>query len=238
MWRGGRCVCAHICGCAKLTVCVCVRLTHMCSRAYTHAYAHAINTSPSVPATQLDCDGMSQHNPHRLKRSPPAPTCTQPCTCSCTLTHAHVSSENTPQFKLFFPPLSASSQCSATVGPLCLPPPRLAGHTFQAELRPARTRKCGTATITWGVPLSTVRLRRERKGRNKQTDQKKNKNLSSCHFVYVPVRHSGSNSPWEAKAQQYMQRLGKGPFAPCCRDICLLPHALSHCESASARETL
>lgn len=67
MWKGRQDVSIYACVTAYAhSVCLCdsaLMCTHM------RAYAHAINKPPSVPPTQLDCDGMSRYNPHCLEKS-------------------------------------------------------------------------------------------------------------------------------------------------------------------------
>lgn len=83
---------------------------------------------------------------------------------------------------------------------------------------------------------ATVRLRRQRNEREKQIEREKKKKLCWLSLCLRPCVMQQQQQPLRGKkAQQYMQRLGKGPFAPRRHDICLLPHALSHRVGARER---
>ena len=150
------------------SVCLCdsaLMCTHM------HAYAHAINKPPSVPPTQLDCDGMSRYNPHRPEKS---------LSLACTQSHTHA--HTCPLYKtllnhilssfvLLRQSLSPSAHFS-TLSP-SFPLPRFPGHTFRAELQPARTRSMALLQSPEELPSTTARC----------------VNMSACRFVYRPFTH-------------------------------------------------
>ena len=65
--KRGVCDCMHI----PKVFCIFFLCVALCICVHTCVHFHilmSINKPPSVPPTQLDCDGMSLHNPHSLEK--------------------------------------------------------------------------------------------------------------------------------------------------------------------------
>ncbi len=224
MWRGRRDVCVYTCVTAY-AYSVCVRVTIW---PYVHTHACictclCVHKQTSICASNTAglCDGMSRYNPHSLEKylSLSLSLSSLPLSQSYTyeLTYSLYKQALKHSLIKFFPLLLSLTAVSIHP-PLfpSLPPlplPCSPGHTFQAELQPARTRSVALVQSPEEL-LSTIAC---------LCQAMCCKNMSPCRFVCHPFTHPHQQQQPQKLYTKIHVKIWYGPFP-----LCFTTYAICH----------